>query len=265
HPMYARLAQRLVRQLSSVSEQGKLYEVDTRLRPSGGQGTLVVSRDAFREYHQNNADLWERQALIRARPVFGTRELGDAVMEVRRARVFESELPEDMREQFLEMRQKISEHLGGSSKRFNIKTSPGGLLDVEFMTQYLQLLHGRGSGGGPASAAWLEEGVCSQNTMEALAALADASVAGTVELADILRDYKMLRRVEARLRVADLRDHNSMPGSEDDRLMLARRLGYQGEDAAEQLVADVDAASKRVRAAYEAVMRDGLDGPSSRL
>jgi glutamine synthetase adenylyltransferase len=254
HPMYARLAQRLVRQLSSVSEQGKLYEVDTRLRPSGRQGTLVVSREAFREYHENNADLWERQALIRARPVFGTRDLGDAVMDVRRARVFASELPDDAREQFLEMREKISEHLGGSSKRFNIKTSPGGLLDVEFMTQYLQLVHGTGRAATSANAQWFQEGASSQNTMVALAALADAGVAGDIDLAAVLRDYKMLRRVEARLRVADLRDHNVIPEPDGERLMLARRLGYQGEDATEQLVADVDAASKRVRAAYEAVL-----------
>jgi glutamate-ammonia-ligase adenylyltransferase len=253
HQVYAKLAQRLVRQLSSVSEQGKLYEVDTRLRPSGRQGTLVVSLEAFREYHRANADLWERQALIRARPVSGPRALCDAVMDVRAERAFASELPGDAREQFCEMRDKISEHLSDDSRQFNIKASPGGLLDVEFMTQYLQLTHGKASAGDATSESdWLAEGVRSQNTIRALVAIDE--FVDQIDGEAVARDYEMLRRVEARLRVADLRDHNVVPADSEERTMLARRLGYQGEDAAEQLAADVDAAARRIRSVYERAM-----------
>lgn len=262
HQFFARMAQRLVRNLSSVSEYGKLYDVDTRLRPSGRQGTLVVSVEAFREYHDTRADLWERQALIRARALTGRAELRERIMRLRDEVAFEKPVPDDVRHQFRSMRDKMVAHLTGEGSGRDIKADPGGMIDVEFLTQYLQLAHGGelGSGELTAGEALGEQvigGVRSQNTLRALAGLAEADDLlerePDADCVPLLEDYRTLRRIEARLRMSDQRGSNRVPDDETEQHVLARRLGYQGSGARQQLDAELDALSRRVEQVFEAV------------
>ncbi len=269
HPFFARLAQRLVRNLTSVSAHGKLYEVDTRLRPSGRQGTLVVSLDAFRDYHRERADLWERQAMIRARPLSGNRKLRAKLMELREQFAFEAPAPEDLAPQMRQMRDKIAESLGGDGRGVDIKTHPGGMVDVEFLTQYLQIahaadLHAAGVGARRMNTAerlgeQCVDGPRSQNTMRALARLAQADDAGRVDLGvdcvQLLEDYRTLRRVEARLRMSEQRPTSRLPDDDEELSVLARRLGYQGAGARQQLEAELDTLLERVQGIFESVMR----------
>ncbi|QDG53309.1 hypothetical protein FIV42_21950 [Persicimonas caeni] len=270
HQFFARMAQRLVRNLSSVSEHGKLYDVDTRLRPSGRQGTLVVSLEAFREYHETRADLWERQALIRARALTGRADLRERLTRLRDELAFEKPVPDDAREQFRAMRDRMVEHLTGEGEGFDIKADPGGMIDVEFLTQYLQLVYGgrlESSEMQPSQARGEQviEGVRSQNTLRALVGLAEAP-----ELADLepqadyvalLDDYRTLRRIEARLRMSDQRGTNRVPHDEDEQHILARRLGYQGSGARRQLQAELDALSARVQQVFEVLLGANIDSP----
>ncbi|AWV89944.1 hypothetical protein [Bradymonas sediminis] len=269
---YMRLAQRLVRNLSSVSAQGKMYEVDTRLRPSGSQGTLVVSLDAFREYHAMHADLWERQAMVRARALTGPPGLRRRLMALRQKIAFESENPADLARAMFEMRRRISREFGSAGTSFDIKFDAGGMVDVEFLTQYLQLYYGRrvsnidGAEAGRAEvdsvAQRLGEGVVfgprSQNTMHALAGFAEAvereEISLGIDCLQLLEDYRMLRRVEARLRMSDLRASNQLPTEVEELNILARRLGFQGGSAGEQLRTELDVLAERVSLALEAVL-----------
>ncbi len=267
HQFYAKLAQRLVRNLSSVSAQGKLYEVDTRLRPSGRQGTLVVSFDAFRDYHEHRADLWERQAMIRARALTGPAGLRRRLMALRDDIAFERPVPDGLAGRLRAMRDRIVEELGAEEAGRDIKADPGGMIDVEFLTQYLQLAHAAEIASTPESVAEqtgarVIDGPRSQNTMWALARLAEplAALEPQVDCVQLLDDYRMLRRVEARLRMSDQRASNRLPDDEAQLRVLARRLGYQGSEASRQLRGDLDAIGERVSRSFEALFGAGEAG-----
>jgi [glutamine synthetase] adenylyltransferase / [glutamine synthetase]-adenylyl-L-tyrosine phosphorylase len=137
---FARLAQRIIHQLATPTPAGRLYEVDTRLRPSGSAGLLVSGMDAFVDYQRGKAWTWEHQALLRARPVAGEAELMQAFRNARRELLVqerdEAELAADIRAMRSRM---LKEH--GRTADSNLKRDPGGLVDAEFLVQYWVLAH----------------------------------------------------------------------------------------------------------------------------
>ncbi len=140
---FARLAQRVISVLTLVTREGYVYQIDTRLRPSGNQGPLVTSLDAFERYHRQSAQLWERQALTKARVVAGPQALARQITELIRQIVYESPLPPGLREEIHRLRARMETEIAReSAEHFNIKTGRGGMVDVEFLVQYLQLRHG---------------------------------------------------------------------------------------------------------------------------
>ena len=143
---YNRLAQRITAALSVPTAEGALYEVDTRLRPSGGQGPLAVSFDSFARYQREQAWTWEHMALTRARPLYGSEEarrsLGAIIAEV-------LSLPRDgakLRADVLEMRGTMAQHKPAKGP-LDVKLARGGLVDLEFLTHYLQLREGAQAAG----------------------------------------------------------------------------------------------------------------------
>ena len=137
---YLKLAQRIIHIFSTRTASGILYEVDTRLRPSGASGLLVSPTDAFEEYQREDAWTWEHQALVRARMIFGDQPLQQAFAKIRHDILTlerdETKLIKDVSE----MRVKMRDHLGGKKAgRFMLKQDPGGITDVEFLAQYLVL------------------------------------------------------------------------------------------------------------------------------
>lgn len=137
---YLKLAQRIIHIFSTRTASGILYEVDTRLRPSGASGLLVSPTDAFEEYQREDAWTWEHQALVRARMIFGDQPLQQAFAKIRHDILTlerdETKLIKDVSE----MRVKMRDHLGGKkADRFMLKQDPGGITDVEFLAQYLVL------------------------------------------------------------------------------------------------------------------------------
>lgn len=137
---FTRLVQRINNLLSAPSTSGVLYEIDTRLRPGGRSGMLIASIEAFADYQQKQAWTWEHQALTRARPIGGDVSLC-AKFSVLRQTVLQKAPPADLRRQVLDMREKMqnNEHL--AKEGFHLKKSVGGLIDIEFIVQYLLLKH----------------------------------------------------------------------------------------------------------------------------
>lgn len=172
---YLRLAQRIIHIFSTRTASGILYEVDTRLRPSGASGLLVSPTDAFDEYQRQDAWTWEHQALVRARIIFGDELLQQAFAKTRHEILTlardEAKLVKDVSE----MRVKMRDHLGGKkSGRFMLKQDPGGITDVEFLAQYLVLRH---SHEKPKLTRWSDnvrifESMMAQGIMEEDAAMA---------------------------------------------------------------------------------------------
>lgn len=138
----ARLGQKLIHMLSTRTPSGMLYEVDTRLRPSGNSGLLVSSINAFAKYQQKDAWTWEHQALVRARFIAGDPEVKQAFETIRADILCRERDPETLRREVLEMRQKMRDNLASKGTGtdgeplFDIKQDPGGIVDVEFMVQY---------------------------------------------------------------------------------------------------------------------------------
>jgi [glutamine synthetase] adenylyltransferase / [glutamine synthetase]-adenylyl-L-tyrosine phosphorylase len=140
---FARLCQRMIHILSTRTLGGDLYEVDTRLRPNGNSGLLVTSLGAFEKYQLENAWTWEHQALLRARVVAGDSELAAQFEDIRRRVLAMEREPATLRTDVVEMREKMRSHLGSKGKpdQFHLKQDAGGMVDIEFIVQFIVLRH----------------------------------------------------------------------------------------------------------------------------
>jgi [glutamine synthetase] adenylyltransferase / [glutamine synthetase]-adenylyl-L-tyrosine phosphorylase len=146
HPLenaefFTRLAQRIINILSIPTTSGVLYQVDTRLRPSGSAGLMVSSLEAFTRYQHEHAWTWEHQALLRARPVAGDPVVGEAFMLLRREILGRPRDGEALRREVAEMRARMLREHPHPADSFDIKLDSGGLTDIEFLVQYLVLRH----------------------------------------------------------------------------------------------------------------------------
>lgn len=265
---YARAAQSLVRMISEMNPVGLGYELDTRLRPDGSHGLLVTSLEQFARYHRvaladadeggrvetSSAD-WERLALLRARACAGDRELGQRVIRVAETAAYEQGAPEP--EALHRMRQRLERELGGEREgRYNVKLGYGGLLDVEFAVQWLQMRFG----GDPR--------VRTTNTFEALQQLHKLGYLGADHYGTLHHGYVFLRRLEQRIRIAQ--GNGAVPIMDcwgPALRQLSRRMGLHGSsDVSEQeiLIRRYRATTREIRRSYLAIL--GLDDepPSAR-
>ena len=142
---YARLAQKLVSLMATVTSGGRLYEVDMRLRPDGAKGLLVSTLDSFAEYQQQRAWTWELQALARSRAVAGDEKVMAEFRHIRRAALVRAREPEQLRHEIVAMRQRMRAELDRSTVlNFDLKQGEGGLVDLEFLLQAQLLLRAVG-------------------------------------------------------------------------------------------------------------------------
>lgn len=139
---FARLGQKIIHLLTTFTAAGDLYEVDMRLRPSGNSGLLVASLDAFRRYQCEEAWTWEHQALVRARPVAGDAMIGLQFTSIRERILLKTRDKQTLQREVRTMRERMwVEHESEQGDLFDLKKSPGGIVDIEFMVQYLVLSH----------------------------------------------------------------------------------------------------------------------------
>lgn len=138
---FNRLGQRVIHILTSHTRAGKLYEIDMRLRPSGGAGVLVSHAEGFGDYQQNQAWTWEHQALIKARPIFGDPLLIDHFTDTRSAVLARQRQKRKLQQEVIRMRNRMrQELLKSEAGMFDLKQDTGGMVDIEFLVQYLVLL-----------------------------------------------------------------------------------------------------------------------------
>lgn len=139
---FARLGQRIIHMLTVFTPAGELYEVDMRLRPSGNSGLLVTSLEAFERYQRKEAWIWEHQALVRARQVAGSDDIGARFRTVRDSILQEQRDRYALAQEVRQMRERMWEEQGTlKDDGFHLKKSPGGIVDIEFVVQYLVLAH----------------------------------------------------------------------------------------------------------------------------
>jgi [glutamine synthetase] adenylyltransferase / [glutamine synthetase]-adenylyl-L-tyrosine phosphorylase len=241
HEAAARIVQKLIAVLEAPTREGLAYKLDLRLRPSGNAGPLVTSLAGFREYHRQSSAVWERQALVRARVVTGERWLIEEVEHSRREFVFERGLTSAEVAEIAAMRERMEREIGAETKhRLNLKQGRGGLVDVEFITQMMVLRHGH---------AYPE--LRQQGTIELIRAIAQAGLMDPRDADDLESDYRFLLRLEDRLRIESDQAAWALPTVHRDLMPLARRMGYGGAGAAQQLLDELELRRSRVRATFE--------------
>ncbi|WP_281544746.1 bifunctional [glutamate--ammonia ligase]-adenylyl-L-tyrosine phosphorylase/[glutamate--ammonia-ligase] adenylyltransferase [Grimontia sp. SpTr1] len=191
---YLRLAQRIVHLFSTRTASGVLYEIDTRLRPSGASGMLVTTLESFEEYQNEEAWTWEHQALVRTRLVYGDALLTKGFADVRK-RVLTKERDVDaLRKEVVEMRHKMRDHLGSKEKgKFHIKQDPGGITDIEFMTQFFVLANANDE---PALTRW-------SDNVRILEDMAQAGILSTPQALTLRDAYVAMRDEIHRLNLLD--------------------------------------------------------------
>lgn len=220
----SRLAQRMMSGLHTRHAAGRLYELDTRLRPSGSQGLLVSSLSAWRRYHRESAQVWEQQALTRLRPIAGDLVLGSEAERVAHECIY-GDAPghgsrpdvDTLAGEMRAMRQRIERELAVGS---DLKVGRGGLVDIEFASQFIRLVLG-----------WRHAALRTPSTLATLRKAAELDPA-LAEPATLLADaYLFLRRLEHRIRIVHDAPAHRIPDDPVERDALARRMDLTDGEA----------------------------------
>ena len=226
---YSRMCRRLISAITAPTAEGKLYDVDMRLRPSGNAGPIACSLEAFSRYHESSAWTWEHQALTRARVVYGEHGLGENFDAITQSVLRRPRARRALAKDVADMRNRIRcEH--GSRIRHSVKLRPGGLMEAEFIAQYLQLLH-----------AYEVPGILAGDAVSVFDAAASTAVldAGTArELADATRLWRNLQGI---LRLTTGQDSVGPDGGGDPLSVVERFYGTVFRTSFGELVEDTAA------------------------
>ncbi len=274
---FSELGQRIIRAAGEIGPQGRLYTIDTRLRPTGRSGSLVIPLDQFVRYYESgsggkgdrsnlperpegcfaqigpvpfsaSAALWERQTLTKARPVFGDAEFVQAVTNAAEAAAYGTPWRSEMVDEILAVRQRLEE----SSSEQDLKRGFGGIVDVEFLVQMLQLKHGP-----------VDPSVRQPNTKLALERLRKAGYLDSYTHSQLWSSFDYLRRVESRLRIVHNDARDALPTDPADVEKLARRLGYNSTSnrtASDAFLDECDRVTRQTRQTFLRVLSQEREG-----
>ncbi len=249
HEFYVRVGQKLLTYLAAPTEEGIAYKVDMQLRPSGKAGPLVSSLDGFREYHKTSSQLWERQALIKTRRVAGDQTLGKAIEKIAVDFAYGRGLKTDEVGEINHLRMRMERELAREDEtRFNLKKGRGGLVDIEFLTQMLQLTHGH-----------RHPKLRHRETLVALEALYDTKILKQAEYRLLSGGYLFLRRLDHRLRLERDQSIDAFEAEPERLESIAQALGYSADGngkkirakSGKKLLRDYQIRRDKIRACYE--------------
>ena len=209
-----RLARETIQGISGIEVEPPLWEVDANLRPEGKQGALVRSLASHLAYYDRWAQSWEFQALLKARPLAGDEALGDAYIEAVQPKIWSSAARENFVDSVQRMRERVTEHVDPEDAPYQLKLGVGGLRDIEFTVQLLQLVHGL-----------TDPDIRTRGTLESLDALVAGGYIGRADAAIFAADYRTLRLLEHRLQLKELTRTHLMPRTDDELRVLARATG----------------------------------------
>ena len=211
---FRRLGQRLVQVLTEATKEGFFYRVDMRLRPEGASGTLTHSLRASWTYYETRGELWERQMLIKARRVAGSQTLGKQYEAMLRPFIYPAHFHSAPHEEIRRIKERIEASIRERPRgENNIKLQAGGIRDIEFIVQCLQLLYGG-----------IHPQVRIHNTLAAIDRLAEVSALTAAEASALKNAYEFFRRVENLLQIASGRPDYAIP--EDARAARALASDY---------------------------------------
>ncbi|MEW6128075.1 MAG: hypothetical protein AB1757_13630 [Acidobacteriota bacterium] len=266
---FIKVAQHVIKAISGLTSEGAVYRIDLRLRPYGRDGDLVWEIERAADYYHNKAESWERQMLIRARATAGSEAVFTQFFERVRDRVFSNEPAPDALMDVRRAKEKIDRQIAKQTGGFNVKLGIGGIREIEFIAQGLQLQHG---GREP----WVR----AAQTLIVLARLAEKGFLSESERAALSSAYAFFRMVEHRLQMEHGAQTHTLPLAEERLELLARRCGYQTasdifspkhevlsetHNAAIAFRRDTEMHAANVRAIYQRVFANGSFAENQKL
>jgi glutamate-ammonia-ligase adenylyltransferase len=244
HEFFSRLGQKMISVLSTPTGEGLAYKIDMGLRPSGRSGALVSSFESFKKYHEDSAKLWERQALIRARPTAGNTDLGKRVMKTVEYFVYEKPLGEDFHREIHHLRFRMEKEIAKESKlKLNLKTGRGGIVDIEFLIQMLQLRFG-----------YDYEEVRKQNSLEALQELRKCGLIEERAFSILKEGLNFLKKLENLLRLFHDGSTSELYENDFHKLALELDMKENGDKLREIYLSKTD----EIRKIYEEYFSEDL-------
>jgi glutamate-ammonia-ligase adenylyltransferase len=219
HEFFTRLAEKIV---SEFAERGNaLFRIDLRLRPEGSSGPLIRGLASTENYYAGYGETWERMALIKARGIAGDQELLYEFEHRLQPFIFPKAVSDELVTEIAALKERIERDLLDADDLYrNVKLGFGGIREVEFIVQTLQVLHG-------ARHAFLQE----RNTLEALSALAELEIMPRKEVDALRSAYVFLRAVEHRLQIVREQQTHTLPAKREDRFLLAKSMGLDSVEA----------------------------------
>ncbi|MGW1760508.1 bifunctional [glutamine synthetase] adenylyltransferase/[glutamine synthetase]-adenylyl-L-tyrosine phosphorylase [Streptomyces mirabilis] len=217
-----RLASHMMRICSETTVEGSIWPVDANLRPEGRNGPLVRTLSSHLAYYQRWAKTWEFQALLKARPVAGDLGLGEEYVATLAPLVWHAAERENFVADVQKMRRRVVENIPVAEIERELKLGPGGLRDVEFAVQLLQLVHGRA-----------DTSLRSGTTLDALKALAAGGYVGRADAVQLDEAYRFLRSMEHRIQLYRLRRTHLVPEDDADLRRIGRSLGLRADPVVE--------------------------------
>ena len=260
---FSRLCEFIIKAMSEITPDGYVFRVDIRLRPESSAGVIIRSMESYESYYEGWGDLWERQALIKARSVAGDMAFGDEFIRMIQPFVYQryldgvtlGEIKADIRR----TKARIEERLVGEGANLDkhVKLGPGAIRDIEFTVQCLQMIHGA-----------KRKSLCTHNTLEALSALKEHAILSPEDADALTAAYRFLRTVENGIQIEADQQRYSIPEKETEERELARRVGYPQTpecDALDTFRKDYRGHTERVRAIFQKITttaiesEDGID------
>lgn len=260
---FSRLCEFIIKAMSEITSDGYVFRVDIRLRPESSAGVIIRSMESYESYYEGWGDLWERQALIKARPVAGDMAFGEAFIRMIQPFVYQryldgvtlTEIKADIRRTKARIEERLVNE--GVNLEKHVKLGPGAIRDIEFTVQCLQMIHGA-----------KRKSLCSHNTLEAITALKENTLLDAEDADALAAAYRFLRTVENCIQIEADQQRYAIPEGETEARELARRVGYphtSETDALETFRADYRRHTEQVRAIFRKITTtsiesaDGLD------
>lgn len=211
---------KFLRIIAYPSPEGLLYEIDTRLRPHGNSGILITRFAAFKDYHLAVRETWEKQIMTRCRLIAGDQKrLNDNGFESITHTLYQKVDMERLASDIQDMRQTVEKQLGSAPGKYGIKKGMGGLMDIDFIAHYLQLRYGKD-----------DQQFRTPSTRQVLKLVADKNILDKQTASTLLKNYDFLKKLEARVRVFDMKAIDVIDKDFSRHITLAKSMGYKTDD-----------------------------------
>ena len=234
----ARELQGMIRHLARISPSGLLYEVDMRLRPHGTSGSLITQDDSFIDYHRSDRAVWERQMMTRCRPIHDPHDIGQEALQAISGAIYGDYDGEMLQDEIVKMRELIEETLGSPRHKHEIKRGKGGIMDIDFITHYLQLSHGKN-----------HVELQTTSTRTALEQLSRLNYIDADTVGFLLKAYNFLKQAEICMRLIDLKPSSTIPADPKQNAVLSRGMGF-AEDRTGEFMEEFLDIREKVRKAF---------------